>query len=522
MVHTEIVKAFADNGFAVSPAAISLLSSCENRYDIIQRVVPSLGMSVIVVDCEHITPYLGDVINDSNNNLIADAVGASSSSSSSSTNVKSPLQSESIGDGALALASQKDDIKPPSIKILSDISSNSTCLGEYSEFVRYFNDRYSRLSNMIRGRLSARPIEALTDRKKKINRSESEDISIIGMVSSIKTTSKGNKMFELEDPTGTFPVLVMGKDEPLFEKASTIVLDEVIGVTGSIVGDGGLFIVKEITWPDIPKRLPKKTRSMSKAILISDVHVGSNTFMKDEWLSFIDWLNGTGPGGELAKNVKYVIVAGDLVDGIGIYPGQESELEIMDVYDQYRKAAEYIGMIPKHIKVVISPGNHDIVRQAEPQPKLPEKITEMFSEYVEFIGSPAMIDVEGVRILVYHGRSIDDLIAAIPGMDYPEPHKIMIELLKRRHLSPIYGSKVSIAPEEHDHYVIDEIPDILHCGHVHTVGVAMYKGVLVANTGAWQSQTDFQKRVNLMPDPAKAVMVDLSNMNTQILDFMHD
>ncbi|MCK5660102.1 MAG: hypothetical protein KAH86_01995, partial [Methanosarcinales archaeon] len=72
MVHTEIVKAFADNGFAVSPAAISLLSSCENRSDIIQRVVPSLGMSVIVVDCEHITPHLGDVSNDSNNNCTAD------------------------------------------------------------------------------------------------------------------------------------------------------------------------------------------------------------------------------------------------------------------------------------------------------------------------------------------------------------------------------------------------------------------------------------------------------------------
>src|SRR5665648_84289 len=436
MAYTEIVKAFADNGFAVSPAAISLLSSYENRSDIIQRVVPSLGMSVIVVGCEHITPYLGDVKKEGNkiNNGIVDTI---SSASIVTNTVKSSLQYNPPTNYAPLLVSQTDEVKPPSIKILSDISSNSKCLGEYSEFVRYFNDRYSRLSNMIRGRLSARPIEALTDRRKKINRSESEDISIIGMVSSIKTTTKGHKMFELEDPTGIFPVLVMTKDEPLFEKASTIILDEVIGVTGSLVGDGGLFIVKEITWPDIPKRLPKKTSSMSKAILISDVHVGSNTFLKDEWLSFIDWLNGKGSGGELTKDIKYVIIAGDLVDGIGIYPGQESELEIMDVYDQYRKAAEYIDMIPKHIKVVISPGNHDIVRQAEPQPRLPDRIIEMFSKDVEFVGSPAMIDIEGVRILVYHGRSIDDLIAAIPGMDYPEPHKIMIELLKRRHLSPI-------------------------------------------------------------------------------------
>jgi len=41
----------------------------------------------------------------------------------------------------------------------------------------------------------------------------------------------------------------------------------------------------------------------------------------------------------------------------------------------------------------------------------------------------------------------------------------MNEMLKLRHLSPIYGGRVSIAPEKKDHFVIDEIPDILHCGH---------------------------------------------------------
>jgi DNA polymerase II small subunit len=74
----------------------------------------------------------------------------------------------------------------------------------------------------------------------------------------------------------------------------------------------------------------------------------------------------------------------------------------------------------------------------------------------------------------------------------------MIEMLRRRHLSPIYGSRVSIAPEHEDHYVIARPPAILHCGHVHTVGIARYKGVAVINSGTWQSQTDFQK-VNIQP-----------------------
>jgi DNA polymerase II small subunit len=182
-------------------------------------------------------------------------------------------------------------------------------------------------------------------------------------------------------------------------------------------------------------------------------------------------------------------------------------------------AAEYVNQIPKRIKVIISPGNHDAVRQAEPQPTFPEKIKDMFKRDVVFVGNPAVISMDGVRTLVYHGRSIDDLISTLPGMSYGEPTKPMIEMLKRRHLSPMYGSRVSIAPERNDHLVIDKPPDILHCGHVHTVGTSTYRGVTVVNSGTWQSQTDFQRRMNLQPDPAKATIVDLATLDTTIISF---
>jgi DNA polymerase II small subunit len=95
----------------------------------------------------------------------------------------------------------------------------------------------------------------------------------------------------------------------------------------------------------------------------------------------------------------------------------------------------------------------------------------------------------------------------------------MVEMLKRRHLSPIYGSRVSIAPEKQDHFVISQVPDILHCGHVHTVGVEWYKNVLLINSGTWQSQTEFQKRVNVVPSPAQVPVVDLMTLKTTILKF---
>ena len=95
----------------------------------------------------------------------------------------------------------------------------------------------------------------------------------------------------------------------------------------------------------------------------------------------------------------------------------------------------------------------------------------------------------------------------------------MNEMLKLRHLSPIYGGRVSIAPEQKDHFVIDPIPDILHCGHVHTVGVSRYRDVLTINSGTWQSQTEFQKRMNLQPMPGRATVVDLSTMGYTIKEF---
>jgi DNA polymerase II small subunit len=354
------------------------------------------------------------------------------------------------------------------------------------------------------------------------------------MVSEIKTTTNGHKIIELEDSTGSFSVLVRMADKDLFEQASRLVLDEVVGVTGALTNDGNLMIVKKIIMPDLPAMSLRRNTTSGKAVFISDVHIGSSTFLEDAWHRFIDFLNGDVDNEDMRKiasEVRYLVIAGDLVDGVGIFPGQDKELEIYDVYDQYKKAVEYFSQIPDHIKIIIGPGNHDAVRQAEPQPQFPDHIKSHFkyngngngngNDYgnITFVGNPAMVNLDGVKVLMYHGRSIDDLVAEIPGVSYQDPTTAMVEMMKRRHLSPIYGSRVSIAPEKHDHFVIDRIPDILHCGHVHTVGVKNYKNVLLINSGTWQAQTEFQKRVNLMPTPAQVPVVDLSNLKTTMLKF---
>lgn len=411
------------------------------------------------------------------------------------------------------------------VTVFSDITGHSTCVGEYMQFVQYFRDRYSRLSEIIRGRINARPIESLKRRSFRRGGGGdggSEEISIIGMVSDISSTTNGHKILSLEDPTGSFPVLIRNSDKELFEFASRILLDEIIGVTGSVTNDGSLMLATKLIQPDIPNNVQRRTGIHGKAVLISDVHVGSSQFMEDAWLDFLDFLKGESDSEsmrELAASIRYLVVAGDIVDGIGIYPDQEMELEILDVYEQYRKAAEYFREIPEHIRVIISPGNHDAVRQAEPQPALPENIQAYFPQNIVFVGNPAFLELDGVRILIYHGRSIDDLVASIPGVSYQEPAGAVLEMLKRRHLAPTYGSRVSISPEKKDYFIIDPVPDIIHTGHVHTLGVQRYKNVLLVNSGTWQGQTEFQKRVNLVPVPARVPIVDLENFDVKILAF---
>jgi DNA polymerase II small subunit len=273
-------------------------------------------------------------------------------------------------------------------------------------------------------------------------------------------------------------------------------------------------------WPDMPNQTQPLQKGSGYALFLSDLHVGSKYFMDDAWQNFVLWLNGdTDDPSGLASQVNYLVIAGDLVDGVGIYPGQEADLSIKDIYDQYESAAEKLNSIRKGITMVIAPGNHDIVRQAEPQPALPEDVQKYFHGDLLFVGNPAWVTLGGVSILIYHGRSIDDLVLRLPGVSYAQPETAMIEMLKRRHLSPIYGSRVSIAPEHEDHYVITHPPAILHCGHVHTVGISKYKGVVVINSGTWQSQTDFQKKMNIQPQSAVAPIVDMETMKVRKLIF---
>jgi len=376
-----------------------------------------------------------------------------------------------------------------------------------SDFVSYFNSRYFLIQNMIIKRVN--PISISN-----VKKTRNGEISIIGMVYDIRTTASGNKIIELEDPTGKISAMITkNSDKDIVELSPSILKDEVLGIKG-IYKNNYLFI-KEIIRPEIPvtKEIKKLDYPLS-CVFISDLHVGSVDFLEDTFKKFINWLKS-----KEAENVKYIFVAGDISDGVGIYLEQEKDLSIKNGRKQYEHATELLRQIPEHIKIIVQPGNHDIVGNHEPQNTLEETALSQLPN-VFFGTNPCWITLDKLKILMYHGYSYDDLIRELPSIrhrGYREPCLPMVEVLKRRHLAPIYGSSL-ILPEQRDYLVIEDIPDIFHSGHLHTIGITNYKNILAINSGTFQGQTKYQEMLGHIPHPGIFVKVDLDSRKSKMIN----
>jgi DNA polymerase II small subunit len=257
-------------------------------------------------------------------------------------------------------------------------------------------------------------------------------------------------------------------------------------------------------------------------VFASDVHLGADTFLRDGWDTFIDWLADRVATSPDEEGVRWLIVPGDLVEGVGVYPGQEEILRIDDIYDQYADAAKTLERLPDELHIVVQPGNHDAVRPAEPQPALPEGIQDLFGDNVDFVANPCRLSITGVETLLYHGVSLFDYFEALDNCELTKPVETMEEMLRRRHLCPPFGGETPLAPEHEDHMIIDPVPDIFVTGHVHAARTGEYRGTRLINAATWQAQTDYQRMRGFDPDPCRAFEVDLSTLGVTTWRFDHE
>ncbi len=376
-----------------------------------------------------------------------------------------------------------------------------------------FTSRYRQLAPIVRNRPGLESVRAIGELKP----SDAAQ-SLVGLVREVRTTSRQHHtLLTLDDESGSIEVLV-----PKGSAAGRLPFlpDEVVGLKlrwGR--GRDRLPLVVAVERPEVPAVRPR-TRSAEgrRVVLLSDLHVGSKAFLDRDWGALVDFLRGQGPNPELAGSVDTVVVAGDLVDGIGIYPNHERDVAIPDVVEQYVALGRRLNELPSRLTIIVIPGNHDAVSPAEPQPALPASLARRLGPNVRALANPSTFSLGGTVVTAYHGRGLDDLIPALPGARYERPTEVLRRVLQMRHLAPIYGQRTPIAPADRDGLVLEPVPDLLVTGHLHTYGVDRYRDVLMVSASAWQGETEYQRMRNIVPHPSQATVVDLANLAYATVD----
>ena len=133
----------------------------------------------------------------------------------------------------------------------------SEASGKFDNIVNMFQDRYDKLHKIMRrqcGFVETGTIRRIRTRQWEYTsqRGNPKSVNIIGMVAGLGRTGTGNLRVDLEDKTGSMRVYISASN-PL---SATIVLDDVIGVTGSYRQFGGadgptLFWCDRVQMPEI-------------------------------------------------------------------------------------------------------------------------------------------------------------------------------------------------------------------------------------------------------------------------------
>jgi len=426
---------------------------------------------------------------------------------------------------------RKDILLKNRIRIVADYAERSR-KRIVADFVNYFNSRYKDIEKILRSRTEMQSLTSIA----RINaKKERDNVAFIGFVYEKSLTKNNNLMLTLEDPTGFIKVVVRQNKEDLYRLAQEIQLDEVIGVTGTF---DNLVFANNLLIPDVPltKEL-KKSPEEGYLVVITDPQLGNKLFLEKEFRRFIAWINGQVGNDvqkEIASKIKYLFIIGDLVDGVGIYPDQEFDLNVIDITDQYNLFAEYMKLISKDIPIILCPGNHDVGRISEPQPRFHDKYSKavwMMPNIIP-VSNPSTINIfanpekgfEGFDVLMYHGFSFVYYAEQIPTIrqkgGQKRPDLIMRYLLQRRHLAPTHTSNLYIPDPKKDHLTMDKVPDFFFSGHIHRASVNNYRNVTCINASCWVAKSDEQERRGLEPQPARAFIINMQTREIKIMNFL--
>jgi DNA polymerase II small subunit len=371
-------------------------------------------------------------------------------------------------------------------------------------WISYYKQRLNKIRKILREHSEMREMYPLD----KIP--ENEEVAIAGLIYDKKITEKGI-IFVIEDGNNIIKAFVSKDNENIdFKIVKDIPLDSVIGLVGTYKNK--MFFVNNVILPNVPVRKPKTFGEDDVYILFTgDWQIGNKYTFYDLFDRFLKFVNGKTENekiNEIARKIGYIIIIGDVADGVGVYPEQKDELILKTYEEQYKSFEDYILKIPESIKIIIIPGNHDIPRLAEPQPELPRSLLrESYSmENIYYLSNPSYVKIHNSIVgLLYHGYVLDWLVSNISFLrekgGYENPGELMKFMLMLRLIFPSHGSNPYVPYINEDPSVIEIVPDFFHTGHIHRASYDEYRGIDLINSSTFQDITPFQKELGHKPEP---------------------
>ncbi len=404
--------------------------------------------------------------------------------------VASELQGREMGmAGKEDLESETQEEAAHEIELIADARGSES--DSRIDYLRHFQNRFDRLAEMVKRKEGYGSCLDLGQ----VKETEGQDVSAVGMISEKKATEQGLELL-VEDGREQLAVRL-----PKSSGHGELVLDETIGIRGRYSKDDEMLIAEEIQMPDIEEGEKVVADERSYVAFLSDLHLGGDDFMEDAFRGFVEALTGeSAESSKIPDPLRFVVLAGDLIDE-----------EAGNPLDLYEELARIVSRIPEHISIFAIPGETDASGVLEPQSGFFDDILRIFSDVSNFKhgSNPCTIAMDGVPVMLYHGKSLDDWASSL-GED--DPCELMRQMLIRRHLAPTYGSGVPLAPSGVDPFLIKKVPSILCTGHRHLLCQSRYKGVLLLGCPSWKSN-DEEKGAGTV------FFVDLSTLETRPVRF---
>lgn len=194
--------------------------------------------------------------------------------------------------------------------------------------------------------------------------------------------------------------------------------------------------------------------------VLGDTHLASKHECLDELHDFYDWAADEG--------AEFFVHAGDLIQGIGVFKGEATELKYFTMEDQLR---HFIDNYPEFdVPTYAIFGNHDLKQFESGKSPHPRHTIESERDDLIFVG-----DYSG-RL---RGRNTDitiDLLHPAGGASYARSYK----------------------PQKFiEQMPPGEEPHILAWGHHHDALYLPYRGVNVFKVASFQGHSSFAKRLGL-------------------------